>query len=253
MPDALFADPRLAPLYDAFDGPRVDLDHYVAIAQELGARSVLDVGAGTGCLALRLADKGHDVLAVDPAQASLDVARGKQGADRVRWIAGTTRSLSGLAVDLALATGNVAQVFLEEDEWTAVLDDVHRCLRPGGHLAFETRRPEARAWEAWGKEPEQAVVRTPSGVVTRTFTLTEVDLPFVSFRYDYDFPDGTGVVSRSTLRFRGREEIERTLAKVGFSVVDVREAPDRPRLEYVFVARKPRATEWPGSRVDHDR
>jgi SAM-dependent methyltransferase len=253
VPDALFADPRLAPLYDAMDGPRVDLDHYVAIAQELGARSALDVGAGTGCLALRLADEGLEVVGVDPAQASLDVARGKRGADRVRWIAGTTRSLSRLEVDLALMTGNVAQVFLEEDEWTAVLADVHRSLRPGGHLAFETRRPEARVWEAWGEEPGQAVVRTPSGVVTRTFTLTEVDLPFVSFRHDYDFPDGTRVVSRSTLRFRGREEIERTLARVGFRVVDVREAPDRPRLEHVFVARKPGAMGRPGSRVDHDR
>ena len=239
VPDALFADPRLAPLYDALDGPRVDLDHYVAIAHELGARSVLDVGAGTGCLALRLADEGLDVLAVDPAEASLDVARGKQGADRVRWVSGTTSSLSGLEVDLVLMTGNVAQVFLEEDEWTAVLADAHRCLRPGGHLVFETRRPEARAWDTWREDHEQAVVGTPSGTVTRTFALTGVDLPLVSFRHDYDFPDGTRVVSSSTLRFRGREEVERSLVQVGFSMVDVREAPDRPGLEHVFVARKP--------------
>ena len=69
MPDALFADPRLAPLYDALDGPRDDLDHYVAIVRELSARSALDVGGGTGSLALRLAEIGLDVTVVDPAKA----------------------------------------------------------------------------------------------------------------------------------------------------------------------------------------
>jgi hypothetical protein len=48
VPDAVFADPRLAPLYDAFDGPRHDLPAYIRIAAELGAERALDVGCGTG-------------------------------------------------------------------------------------------------------------------------------------------------------------------------------------------------------------
>jgi hypothetical protein len=39
--DALFADPRLAGIYDAWEGERIDLPHYLAIVAELGARSVL--------------------------------------------------------------------------------------------------------------------------------------------------------------------------------------------------------------------
>ena len=54
-PDAIFAHPRLAQIYDAFDGPRDDLAAYVAIAGELGADRVLDVGCGTGSLAVLLA------------------------------------------------------------------------------------------------------------------------------------------------------------------------------------------------------
>lgn len=71
VPDAIFAHPRLARVYDAFDGDRDDLAAYLAIADELGARRVLDVGCGTGSLATLLARSGHTVVGVDPAEASL--------------------------------------------------------------------------------------------------------------------------------------------------------------------------------------
>jgi SAM-dependent methyltransferase len=238
VPDALFADPRLAPLYDALDGPRDDLDHYVEILRGLSARSVLDVGGGTGCLALRLADDGVDVTVVDPARASLDVARAKPRADRVRWIEGTSAQLPALAVDAVCMTGNVAQVFAGEEEWAEVLADLRCALRPEGHLVFETRRPERRAWEDWAAEPARVTVATSSGPVTRTFSLIEVSLPLVSFRFDYELPDGTRVASTSTLRFRGRDEVEQSLERAGFWTVDVRDAPDRPGREHVFIARR---------------
>ena len=37
MPDAKFSDPRLAPLYDLFEGDRADLDAYVSIVEEFDA------------------------------------------------------------------------------------------------------------------------------------------------------------------------------------------------------------------------
>ncbi|WP_248294201.1 hypothetical protein [Actinoplanes sp. TBRC 11911] len=46
--DAIYADPRLAALYDLFEDDRDDLDAYVAIAADLDARTALDVGCGTG-------------------------------------------------------------------------------------------------------------------------------------------------------------------------------------------------------------
>jgi 2-polyprenyl-3-methyl-5-hydroxy-6-metoxy-1,4-benzoquinol methylase len=82
VPDAIFAHPRLAQVYDAFDGPRDDLAAYLAIAQELNADNVLDVGCGTGSLAVLLARTGRTVVAVDPAAASLGVARAKEASLR---------------------------------------------------------------------------------------------------------------------------------------------------------------------------
>lgn len=138
-PDPAFADPRLARIYDDLEGERTDLDPYVAIVDELGARSVLDVGCGTGTLACRLASRGVDVVGIDPAAASLEVAGAKPGSEAVRWILGDATTLPPLSVDLALMTANVAQVFLSDEAWVATLRGIRGALRAGGHLVFEVR------------------------------------------------------------------------------------------------------------------
>lgn len=230
MPDAIFADPRLARIYDAFDGPRVDLDLYLGIASELKASRVLDIGCGTGSLAVLLASSGLEVVGVDPAAASLEIARAKDS--RVTWLHGDATSLPPLSVDLATMTGNVAQVFLGDD-WEATLRGVRGALRPGGHFVFETRRPERRAWEDWSRAKPRVLVG-----VREQLELLGVSLPFVSFRHTYRFPDGSEIASDTTLRFRSRAEVEASLVRCGFTVVNVLDAPDRPGKEYVFVARR---------------
>lgn len=239
MPDPIFSHPRLAAVYDAHDSPRDDLDHYEALVDELGARRILDVGCGTGTLALRLAATGHEVTGVDPAAASLAVARAKPGAGRVRWIEGDATAVPpGGGHDLALMTGNVAQVFTTDEAWAATLAAVRHALRPGGHLVFETRRPDARDWERWhGRR------RTVAGVESWCEVL-DVSLPLVTFRWSYRFAadeagNGELLTSDSTLRFRTRDEVEASLAQAGFAGTQVREAPDRPGLEMVFVTRRP--------------
>jgi hypothetical protein len=47
--------------------------------------------------------------------------------------------------------------------------------------------------------------------------------------------DDFGAVT-SGLRFRERSELEVSLAATGYDIVEVRDAPGRPGLEYVFVA-----------------
>src|SRR5450432_2100197 len=118
MPDALFAEPKLAEIYDLLDSPdRPDLAPYLAIADEFHAHMVIDLGCGTGNLACRLAALGKEVIGIDPAIASLNVARGKVNGERVRWITGTAVQLKGLDADLITMTGNVAQVFVADEDW----------------------------------------------------------------------------------------------------------------------------------------
>ena len=239
-PDPYFAEPRLAATYDVFEADRDDLDHYEHIIDEFGAGDVLDVGCGTGELACRLARRGITVSGVDPAAASIDIARSKPGAERVTWITGTVADVPARWADIATMTGNVAQVFVTDEEWTSVVDAVADALRPGGVFVFETRDPARRAWERWTPEHTTTTADLPNGDrATTACTLTAVELPLVSFRHRTVFEsDGVELVSDSTLRFRTRAELDASLDRAGFDVVDVRDAPDRPTLEWVYVARK---------------
>jgi O-methyltransferase involved in polyketide biosynthesis len=103
-------------------------------------------------------------------------------------------------------TGNVAQVFLTDDEWEQTLRGIGAALRPGGHLAFETRRPEYGSGRSGRQTPPRSSWTSP------------------------------GLTSDSTLRFRGHEEVESSLAACGYRVAEVRDAPDRPGREFVFIA-----------------
>jgi hypothetical protein len=40
------------------------------------------------------------------------------------------------------------------------------------------------------------------------------------------------------LRFRDRAEIENSLAEAGFELIEIRDAPDRPGREFVFLSRR---------------
>jgi len=240
VPDNIFEHPRLAAIYDALDGQRTDLDVYVAIAEQLGARRVLDVGCGTGTFALLLVDRGLEVTGVDPAKASLEVARAKPGAERVRWIHGNVTTPASLVVDLATMTGNAAQAVITELEWDATLRGVYHALRPGGYFVFETRDPAYQGWREWNRRATHQVTDVSGiGTVESWVELTEVSLPLVSFRGTYIFADGQVLTSDSTLRFREREEVEAGLVANGYLVDEVREAPDRTSREFVFFAHRP--------------
>jgi SAM-dependent methyltransferase len=239
VPDAIFDHPRLAAIYDAFDPDRNDLTAYLDVAGELGAERVLDIGCGTGCLAVMLAESGRTVVGVDPARASLEMAKSKDKTATITWIHGDATKAPAFDADLAVMTGNVAQVFITEDDWAQALLAIHAALRPRGYLVFEARRPERRAWEEWAADTDPIIVDVPEiGPVERRLEVTGVSLPLVSFRYTYRFlAHGAVVTSDSTLRFRSRDEVESSLAANGYRVLDVREAPDRPGREFVFIAR----------------
>ncbi|MHA7275107.1 class I SAM-dependent methyltransferase [Arthrobacter sp. Hz1] len=243
MPDAIFDHPRVARVYDPLDPDRSDLDTYFSLVDEFAATSVLDVGCGTGTFCCGLADRGLWALGVDPAGASVDVARTKAGADQVTWVVGTILDVA-LALsqhgqyDLATMTANVAQVFLEDVEWIATLRAIHTCLRTGGLIAFESRVPSDQAWNGWTKELTQRVVDVDGeGPVEEWVHVTKVDGEFVTFDSPTIFlADGERIESTTTLRFRTQEAICSSLLEAGFTRTEVRDLPYAPGRGWLILA-----------------
>lgn len=135
----------------------------------------------------------------------------------------------------------MAQVFLTDQDWASTLRLVYAALRPGGRLVFETRDPAARAWLAWNRGRSYRRTSIPGvGSVESWVELTGISGELVSFRWTFVFEsDGARLTSDSTLRFRDRDQVTGSLAAAGYLVEEVRQAPDRPGLEMVFVARRP--------------
>lgn len=237
-----FHDPRLVALYDAWGADRADTAFYLGLAAKLSATSVVDIGCGTGEITCALAQQGYRVIGIDPAPAMLEVARHRPGGELVYWIEGDASALDGPPADLAIMTAHVTQVINDQDAWRSTLAATHRALRPGGHLAFESRNPDARAWLAWTPEASRQRLDTPLGTVDVWSDLTEVVGDLVRYDIHYRFAsDGDELVSSNVLRFRSQAELERSLADAGFFVRDVFGDWDRSRVsaqspELIFVA-----------------
>ncbi|HEX5158953.1 MAG TPA: class I SAM-dependent methyltransferase [Ktedonobacterales bacterium] len=221
--DGHYVDPRLVALYD-HDNPRgADTDFYLRLAATLDARRILDLGCGTGLLTRELAAvEGRVVTGVDPAPAMLAVARRQPGAERVDWIEGDASALGTPESDLVVMTGNVAQVFLDDAEWSATLHAIYVALRPGGYLAFESRNPDAHAWEQWTHGATYERIDSPFGPMERWLELVRVGKDRVRFEGHNIFTaTGEVVVVGSELRFRSQAELTDSLSSVGFTVEDV--------------------------------
>ncbi|MFD5325158.1 class I SAM-dependent methyltransferase [Streptomyces sp. NPDC127092] len=219
MLHAEFRDPLLVAVYDAECPWTREDDFFLGVVGEAPKGRVLDLGCGTGRLALGLAAAGHVVTGVDPAGASLQAARAKPGSERVTWVEGTSADLPVAAFDIAVMTSHVAQFFVTDEEFGRVLADLKRALVPGGRLVFDTRDPAARRWEAWNPVDSHRQVELADGTVVTAWTeVTAVIDGAVSFTHHYTFSDHQQLQSTATLRFRTEREVRAALHTAGFQV-----------------------------------
>jgi SAM-dependent methyltransferase len=221
--NAEFNDPRLVPIYDPWCPWGPPDDFFMALADQTPLARVLDFGCGTGRLAIALAAAGHHVSGVDPARASLEVARAKPGADRVTWLEGSHEILPSAAFDLIVMNSHVAQFLVTDLEWQQALTRFRQALVPGGRLAFDSRDPNARVWEAWNPVDSREQVLLPDGRTVEIWgEVVDVTGDNVTFVIHYGFSDSSEeLLSKNTLRFRSEQEIRSSLQAAGFKVEQI--------------------------------
>jgi ubiquinone/menaquinone biosynthesis C-methylase UbiE len=98
--------------------------------------TVADIGAGTGTLAIALADARPDVqvVAIDGDPRVLSIAAAKPGAHRVQWVHGLAGALEVADDGVNAVVMSLLLHHLVPDNKRRVLTDARRMLRADGHL-----------------------------------------------------------------------------------------------------------------------
>jgi SAM-dependent methyltransferase len=220
---AEFNDPRLVAIYDTINGygPGEQPDFYGDLAAALQARTIVDLGCGTGLLTRTLARRGYSMIGVDPSREMLAVARREADGARVQWINGDATEIGTPGADLAVMSGHVAQFFVTDDAWSTALRALHAALRPGGTLAFESRNPDNREWDRWTRDATLSVNDRVAGSIRTWSEVVDVNNGVVSYDNHYVFATGATLVSSARLRFRTLAELSTSLADADFAIQDV--------------------------------
>ncbi|MGW2742476.1 class I SAM-dependent methyltransferase [Streptomyces sp. NPDC001450] len=221
MVDHSFTDLSLAALYDALNPWGPSDDFYLGLLR--GARSVLDVGCGTGQLLRRARAEGHEgrLMGLDPAAAMLVQAR--RAAPDVEWVLGDMRTrLWHGEFELVVMTGHAFQALVGDEDIRVCLRAVRAALADGGLFVFETRNPAARAWERWTPDRVREISAADgSPVRVRHEVLEAPSRGRVHFTETYENDDwSTPRVSHGVLRFLDGETLRHFLAEAGLAVVE---------------------------------
>jgi ubiquinone/menaquinone biosynthesis C-methylase UbiE len=100
----------------------------------------LDVGTGTGEVALRAARAGADVTAVDISSELLELAKGKPDADRIAWQLADAQELPFERASFDVVSSCFAVIFAPDP--TTAAGELARVCRPGGRLGLTSWRPD---------------------------------------------------------------------------------------------------------------
>ncbi len=196
--------------------PRPETELLVEVALERGPGRVLDVGTGSGAIALALADElpGATIVATDTSPAALEVARANAErlglAERVHFEAGTVPE--GHGFDLVLAN----LPYVAEGDWAGL-------------------EPEVTEWE-----PREALLAGEDGLDAYRELLAPMDAgPAECLRPTFsDAPEALAGVAAVAVEIGAGQAIEvaELMRDAGFAEVSVRE--DLAGIERVVVGER---------------
>ena len=216
----------IAFVYDQVNQWGKDADFFMELLKSTESKTVADLGCGTGRITVEMAKAGYNVTAIDPNAEALHYAKKKAYAQDVTWIVGDSAELEPVAYDAVIMTANVAQVFITDESWQTVIHDAYCALKPGGHFIFDTRNPNAKAWEEWQKDDsvDQLQDLNTGDTLTLWDEYEGLNGSVFTFYEKVKNEETNKVIEEKVqLNFRSYEEISESLQQVGFTSVQAYE------------------------------
>jgi SAM-dependent methyltransferase len=175
--DARFWDQYFRGLREAGD----DLDWggrwtepFLVPLRQAGARTILELGCGTGNDAARLARKGYAVTAIDLSAEAIERARDKFGSSARFLVADMAVRLPFPDSSFDAVMSNVALHMFPDSDTRLVFAEVARLVRPDGLFLFHVNaledRPLRARWRPVGRELEKDYVLEESGQTMHFFS-----------------------------------------------------------------------------------
>jgi SAM-dependent methyltransferase len=202
-----FFDEPVAARYDEdvaamFDPPLLDATARF-LADLAGPGPVLELGIGTGRIALPLQALGVEVHGIDLSPDMVAELRDKSGGEDLDVVIGdfATATVPG-AFTLAYLVFNTITNLTTQDEQVACFENVARHLAPGGRFVVECYIPELR--------------RLPPGESIHPFEVTATHLGFeeydlatqIAFSHHYWLEDGTMRLFSAPFRYVWPSELD---------------------------------------------
>ena len=185
------------------------------LAELAGDGAALELGIGTGRIALPLAQRGVEVHGIDLSSAMVARLRAKPGGDEMPVVIGdfATARADG-RFSLAYLVFNTINNLTTQDEQVECFENVAAHLEPGGHFVIEVGVPQLQ--------------RLPPGETVRAFALTPTHLGFDEFdvagqgliSHHYELVDGVWRSDSIPFRYVWPSELDLMARLVGMALVE---------------------------------
>lgn len=158
---------------------------------------ILELGCGTGRVALPVARHGSTVFGIDRSESMLARARARvrraRLSSRVKLIRGDIRHLPfpDRTFPLVMAPYGILQSLLDEELLAATLKDVRRVLTPNGIFGLELVA-DLPAWDEYSKRVSMRGKRGPNGKPISLIESVKQDRKKHITRFEQEFVEGRG-------------------------------------------------------------